>query len=59
MHGSNANMTPWGRVIVYISINRVDNAIRRFERPEYIAHRDFTPVKPLSDGCLKAKRAAE
>ena len=59
VHGSNANMTPWGRIIVYISINRVDNAIRRFERPEYIAHRDFTPVKPLSDGCLKTKLAAE
>ena len=52
-------MTPWGRIIVYISINRVDNAIRRFKRPEYIAHRDFDPIHPLSDDCLKAKVAAE
>ena len=59
VHGSNANMTPWGRIIVYISVNRVDNAIRRFKRPEYIAHRDFNPIQPLSNDCLKAKVAAE
>ena len=52
VHGSNANMTPWGRVIVYVTANRVDNAIRQFKRPEYIAHRDFTPIEPLSDDCL-------
>ena len=52
VHGSTANLTPWGRSIVYVSVNRVDNAIRRFQRPEYIAHRDFTPVEPLADDCL-------
>ena len=52
VHGSPSNMTPWGRTIVYISANRTDNAIRRFKRPEYIAHRDFTAIEPLADDCL-------
>ena len=52
VHGSPGNMTPWGRTIVYISANRTDNAIRRFKRPEYIAHRDFTAIEPLADDCL-------
>ena len=52
VHGSAPNMSPWGRRAVYFSANRVDNAIRRFKRPEYIAHRDFTPVEPLGDDCL-------
>ena len=31
---------------------RVDNAIRRFKRPEWIAHRDFAPITTLPDDCL-------
>ena len=57
VHGSPPNMTPWGRTIVYVSANRVDNAIRRFKRPAYIAHRDFTPITPLADDCLSAGSA--
>jgi ectoine hydroxylase len=30
----------------------VSNHIRRFKRPEYIAHRDFTPISCLPDDCL-------
>jgi len=30
----------------------VSNHIRRFKRPEYIAHRDFTPIACLPDDCL-------
>ena len=52
VHGSAPNMSPWGRRAVYFSANRVDNAIQRFQRPAYIAHRDFTPVEPLGDDCL-------
>jgi len=52
VHGSPPNMSPWERQIVYVSYNRVDNAIRAFNRPEYIAHRDFTPLKALADDCL-------
>ena len=53
VHGSAPNMSPWGRVITYVSVNRVDNAIRRFKRPEWIAHRDFTPLAALDDNCLR------
>jgi len=28
------------------------NHIRRFKRPGYIAHRDFTPIACLPDDCL-------
>ena len=54
VHGSGSNMSPWDRVIVYISLCRVDNHIRRFKRPEWIAHRDFTPIECLADDCLTA-----
>jgi len=30
----------------------VSNHIRRFKRPGYIAHRDFTPIRCLPDDCL-------
>jgi ectoine hydroxylase len=30
----------------------VSNHIRRFKRPEYIAHRDFAPIACLPDDCL-------
>ena len=30
----------------------VSNHIRRFKRPGYIAHRDFTPIQCLPDDCL-------
>ena len=54
VHGSGSNMSPWDRVIVYISLCHVDNHIRRFKRPEWIAHRDFTPIECLADDCLTA-----
>jgi ectoine hydroxylase len=32
----------------------VDNHIRRFKRPEWIAHRDFSAIEALPDDCLLA-----
>jgi ectoine hydroxylase len=52
VHGSGSNMSPWKRNIVYLSLCAVSNHIRRFKRPDYIAHRDFTPIQPLPDDCL-------
>jgi ectoine hydroxylase len=46
-------MSPWGREIVYVSLNRVDNAIRRFKRPDWIAHRDFAPLTAMGPDCLR------
>jgi len=61
VHGSPVNMTPWGRTIIYVTANRVDNAITRFKRAEWIAHRDFAPIEMLPDDCLlqSSARAAE
>jgi L-proline 4-hydroxylase len=52
VHASTANLSPWNRVSVYLSLCAVSNHIRRFRRPEYIAHRDFTPIECLPDDCL-------
>ena len=52
VHASASNLSPWNRVSVYLSLCAVSNHIRRFKRPEYIAHRDFTPIDCLPDDCL-------
>src|SRR6266513_161143 len=52
VHASSANLSPWNRVSVYLSLCAVSNHIRRFKRPGYIAHRDFTPIRCLPDDCL-------
>ena len=52
VHASSSNLSPWNRVSVYLSLCAVSNHIRRFKRPEYIAHRDFTPIQCLPDDCL-------
>jgi ectoine hydroxylase len=52
VHASSSNLSPWNRVSVYLSLCAVSNHIRRFKRPEYIAHRDFTPIECLPDDCL-------
>jgi ectoine hydroxylase len=52
VHASGSNLSPWNRVSVYLSLCAVSNHIQRFKRPEYIAHRDFTPIRCLPDDCL-------
>jgi ectoine hydroxylase len=52
VHASTANLSPWDRWNVYLSLCAVSNHIRRFKRPAYIAHRDFTPIATLPDDCL-------
>ncbi len=52
VHASGSNLSPWDRVSVYLSLCAVDNHIRRFKRPEFIAHRDFAPIELLPDDCL-------
>jgi ectoine hydroxylase len=53
VHASTSNLSPWNRVSVYLSLCAVSNHIRRFKRPEYIAHREFTPIECLPDDCLR------
>jgi ectoine hydroxylase len=52
VHASGSNLSPWNRNAVYLSLCAVSNHIRRFKRPEYIAHRDFSPIDCLGDDCL-------
>ena len=52
VHASSPNLSPWNRVAVYLSLCAASNHIRRYQRPEYIAHRDFTPIDCLGDDCL-------
>jgi ectoine hydroxylase len=63
VHGSPPNMSPWHRQIIYVTYNAVENAITRYKRPDYIAHRDFTPLDAWSDDCVtqaaRRKAAAE
>jgi ectoine hydroxylase len=52
VHASPPNISPFGRSIVYLSLCHVDNHIQKFNRDEWIAHRDFTPISALNDNCL-------
>jgi len=52
VHASGSNLTPWSRWILYLSLNRCDNAIRRFKRPTWIANHDFTPIELVADDAL-------
>jgi hypothetical protein len=40
--------------IVYLTLCAVSNHITKFTRPEWIAHRDFTPIAPVTDDALLA-----
>ena len=63
VHGSAGNITPYPRKIVYLTLNAVSNYIRKPTRAEWIAHQDFTPIKPVPIDSLRryangARRAA-
>jgi ectoine hydroxylase len=59
VHASGSNLSPFNRVAVYLSLCAVSNHIRRFKRPEYIAHRDFAPIQCLPDDCLLKEYAVD
>jgi ectoine hydroxylase len=52
VHASAPKITPYPRRIVYLTLCAVSNYIRRPTRPEWIAHRDFTPIEPVADNAL-------
>ncbi|HEV8026446.1 MAG TPA: phytanoyl-CoA dioxygenase family protein [Stellaceae bacterium] len=54
VHGSAPNITPYPRRIVYLTLCAVSNHIRKPSRPDWIAHRDFTPIVPVADDALLA-----
>src|SRR5689334_20003487 len=63
VHASPPNITPYPRKIVYLTLCAVSNHITKFTRPEWIAHRDFTPIVPVDDDallqCARRRVAAE
>jgi ectoine hydroxylase len=63
VHASPPNITPYQRKIVYLTLCAVSNHITKFTRAEWIAHRDFRPIQPVSDDallqCARARIAAE
>ena len=59
VHASGSNLSPFNRVSVYLSLCALSNHIRRFKRPEYIAHRDFRAIECLPDDALLKPYAVE
>ena len=53
VHASPPNMTPYPRKIVYLTLCAVSNHITKFTRPDWIAHRDFSPIMALEDDALQ------
>lgn len=53
-HASTNNLSPWDRISIFISYNSVANALGETEnpRPEFIAARDFRPLKSIADDAL-------
>jgi ectoine hydroxylase len=52
VHGSSINITPLRRLVLYINVCPVDNRGESYERPEYYAARDFSPIEALPADCL-------
>lgn len=52
VHGASGNITPFPRKIVNLTLNAISNHIRRPTRPDWIAHRDFTPIVPCANDAL-------
>jgi len=47
LHGSGPNMSPWGRAMLSLTLNSVENRHKGSRRPDWVVLNDFTPVVPL------------
>jgi len=52
VHGSSVNISPLRRLLLYVNVCPVDNCGTAFERPEYYAARDFSPIQPADPDVL-------
>jgi len=54
VHGSPNNISPFGRTLVLISYNSVENLPRSVEspRPDFLVSRDYSPIVPLAEDTL-------
>lgn len=59
-HASANNLSPRDRLSVFVTYNSVENALVDVPdpRPQFIASRDFTPIKPVEDDALMELGAA-
>lgn len=53
VHGSSVNISPLRRVILYLNVSAVDNRGETYERPEYYAARDFSPLQVAPEDCIR------
>jgi ectoine hydroxylase len=53
VHGSSVNISPLRRLVLYVNVCPVDNRGESYERPEYYAARDFSPIAPADPDCLR------
>ena len=54
VHGSGPNMSPWGRGMISLTLNSVDNKSTGSRRPDFIVPSDQRPIEPLAEDCLLA-----
>lgn len=47
LHGSGPNMSPWGRAMLSLTLNSVENRHRGSRRPDWVVLDDCTPVAAL------------
>ncbi len=47
LHGSGPNMSPWGRAMMSLTLNSVENRHTGSRRPDWVVLNDFTPVVPV------------
>lgn len=52
VHGSGPNMSPWGRTMLSLTLNSVENKHRGSRRPDWMVLSDFTPLRPLEEPLL-------
>lgn len=47
LHGSGPNMSPWGRAMMSLTLNSVENRHAGSRRPDWVVLSDFSPVVPV------------
>ncbi|MFO1059323.1 MAG: phytanoyl-CoA dioxygenase family protein [Dongiaceae bacterium] len=52
VHGSGPNLSPWGRMLMSLTLNSVENRHTGSRRPDWIVLRDTTPVVPIDESQL-------
>ncbi len=54
VHGSPSNISPFDRVVVFITFNSVENIPqgREQRRPEFLVSRNYEPIMPLADDAV-------